>query len=157
MKKTILAPTDLSELSQVGVRSALEMAKSRGAGVIVYHVVGYAEANVHDEGFYSESLAELLLKDRKRLLDKFLKENFADMIPQVTIRQEIEMGVPYKKIVEKAVEEGAELIVMSTHGRTGLLHMLIGSVTEKVVQRSACPVLSIRPLKESKRAEAAAS
>ena len=155
-KKRILAPTDLSELSEVGVRSALEMARTRGAEVIVYHVIGYAEINVHDEAFYSKSLAELLLKERKRLLAKFLRESFADIIPQVTIRQEVEVGVPHKRIVEKAAEEGAELIVMSTHGRTGLLHMLVGSVTEKVVQWSACPVLSIRPMKEPRRTEAVA-
>ena len=155
-KKKILAPTDLSELSVVGIRSAMEMARSRDTELIVYHVIGYTEANVHDEAFYTESLVEFLLKERRRLLNKLLKENCSDIIPQVTMRQEVEVGVPYKRIVEKAVEEGVELIVMSTHGRTGLLHMLIGSVTEKVVQRATCPVLSIRPAKDPRLPEALA-
>ena len=155
-RKKILAPTDLSELSEVGVRSAMEMARSQGAEVIVYHVIGFEETTVPYEGFYTESLARLVPQERKKLLAEFLRENFADILPQVTIRQEVEVGVPYKRIVEKAAEEGAELIVMSTHGRTGLLHMLIGSVTEKVVQRAPCPVLSIHPMKEPKLPEAVA-
>ena len=154
--KKILAPTDLSELSKVGVRAALKMAAAQGAEVIVLHVIGYAEVNVHDEGFYSESLGALLLKERKKFLEEFVRENFTDIFPQVTIRREVVVGVPYKRIVEKAVGEEAELIVMSTHGRTGLLHVLIGSVTEKVVQRSTCPVLSVRPVKEPKPAETVA-
>src|SRR5262245_40799268 len=56
-----------------------------------------------------------------------------------------ELGVPYRKIVEKAEAERADLIVMSTHGRTGIDYMLVGSVTQKVVARASCPVLSIRP------------
>ncbi len=161
--KKILAPTDLSELSQAGVRHALEIARSQEAEVIVYHVISYEEANPHDEGFRGEfsssrgfHLVKWLLQERQRLLAEYLMENFADIIPQCTIRQEVEVGLPYKRIVEKAVEEGVGMIVMSTHGRTGLLHMLIGSVTEKVVRRSTCPVLSIRPTKETKLAEASA-
>lgn len=155
-KSKILAPTDISELSKIGLRRAIEMAAAQNAELIVYHVIGYAEIDVHDEAFYSESLAELLLKERKKLLDIFLRENFADILPKISIRQEVEVGVVYRRIVEKAVEEGAELIVMSTHGRTGLLHMLIGSVTEKVVQRATCPVLSIRPVEEARIPQAAA-
>lgn len=63
----------------------------------------------------------------------------------VKVRQIVEIGVPYKRIVEKAEEEGVDMIIMSTHGRSGFDHMLIGGVTEKVVRRASCPVLSIRP------------
>ncbi len=152
--KKILAPTDLSDLSKSGLRYALEMAMDQGAELIAYHVIGYEEANPHDEGFHSESLAKWLFEERKRLLSEFLRENFADIVSKVTIRQEIGLGLADEKILEKAVEEGVDLIVMSTHGRTGLLHLLIGSVTEKVVRKATCPVLSIRPMKETKPAQA---
>ena len=56
-----------------------------------------------------------------------------------------EAGVPYILIVKKAEEENADLIVMSTHGRTGIEQLMLGSVTAKVVARASCPVLSIRP------------
>jgi Universal stress protein family len=70
-----------------------------------------------------------------------------------SVRHDVGFGVPYEKIVEKAAEENADLIVMSTHGWSGLFHALIGSVTEKVVRLASCPVLSIRPLEESVAAE----
>jgi len=57
------------------------------------------------------------------------------------------VGVPYRDIVRKAADENADLIVMSTHGRTGLEQVMLGSVTAKVVARATCPVLSLRPAK----------
>ncbi|MGH7773004.1 MAG: universal stress protein, partial [Candidatus Binatia bacterium] len=138
--KKLLAPTDLSELSREGVRNALEIARSQEAEVIVYHVIGLEEATRRDEGFQPESLAKLLLQQRKELLTEFLRENFADLNGKVMVRQGVEIGVPYKRIVGKAEEEGADMIVMCTQGRTGLMHMLIGSVTEKVVRLATCPV-----------------
>ena len=155
--KRILAPTDLSELSQAGVRRALEMADSQGAEVIAYHVISYEEVSLPYEGSYTESIGRWLPQERKKLLAEFFRENFSDVIGKATVRQEIEVGVPYDRIVEKAAAEKVDMIVMSTHGRTGLLHMLIGSVTEKVVRRAACPVLTIRPTKREEGAERIAS
>jgi nucleotide-binding universal stress UspA family protein len=150
----ILAPTDVSRLSHVGVRHALELAQSQGAEVILYHVIAIADdwLSRHDEFNPVAGLVE----DQERLLDKFVKEKLSDFADKVKIRQIVELGVPHKRIVEKAEEEGVDLIVMSTHGRTGLDHMLIGSVTEKVVARAACPVLSIRPSVDEKAAARAA-
>ena len=139
--KKILAPTDLSEASRAGVRSAINLARSQGAEVIVYHVIAIAEdwTGRHEEF----TPVRGLLDEHKRLLDEFLRRSFPDMFPEVTIRQEVELGSPYKNIVDKASTEDVDLIVMSTHGRTGLAHMLMGSVTEKVVGHSRCPVLSV--------------
>jgi universal stress protein A len=67
------------------------------------------------------------------------------MIGKVKITEVVEAGVPYNKIVTKAEEENVDLVVMSTHGRTGLEQIMLGSVTAKVVARATCPVLSIRP------------
>lgn len=86
-----------------------------------------------------------LLETRRRHLAKFLSEQFADLISGLSIRQEVHVGVPFKKILEKANEEAVDMIVMSTHGRSGVLHLFIGSVTQQVVRRASCPVLSIRP------------
>lgn len=89
----------------------------------------------------------VVLKERRKLLEEFLATGFADLSPRANLRPEVQVGVPYKKIVERASAEGVDLIVMSTHGRAGLAHVLIGSVTEKVVQHASCPVLSIPRLK----------
>jgi universal stress protein A len=159
--KKILAPTDLSPLSLDGLRYALEMARSENTEVIVYNVVGYHEAapyyEVEDAYLYQQlpTTEELVAEHRKRLA-KFLEANFAPLAAGVKIRQEVAVGTPYQKIVEMAASEKADMIVLSTHGRTGLLHALIGSVAEKVVRLAACPVLTIRPKKEAGRTQAAA-
>jgi nucleotide-binding universal stress UspA family protein len=137
-----LAPTDFSEISKVGVRYALEMARDVSAEVVVYHAVDLGGqwkdrpppelAPYHD-----------LLEESRRLLEKFLADNFADCIDLVEVRRAVEIGTPHKNIVEKAAAEGVDMIVMSTHGRTGLNHIIMGSVAEKVVARANCPVLVV--------------
>ena len=131
MKKVekILAPTDLSELSRVGLEYALELARGWGAEVTVYHVANAAEL----ASYKAYSIEDLLTKHRKTL-GEFLNENFAELLPLVEVRQKVEIGSPATNILEEAEREGSDLIVMSTHGRTGLAHMLMGSVTEQVVR-----------------------
>ena len=150
--KKILAPTDLSELSQVGVRYALNLAKAFGAEVTVYHVVSYEELLWYGEKI-KEKMAtaatfgpsDSILEKYQSALTLFLKAHFSDLIPAVKVDEKVELGAPDGNIVEEAKKEGADLIVISTHGRTGLSHMLMGSVTEKVVRTAPCPVLSIHP------------
>jgi universal stress protein A len=140
--KKLIAPTDLSRLSRAGVRYAVEMGREQGCEVIVYHIISAAEDWFADDKLNPTSA---LVPQQKQRLSEFVKETCADLLGKVEVRQIVELGVPYKKIVEKAKEEAADLIVISTHGRTGIDHMLVGSVTEKVVARASCPVLSIRP------------
>jgi len=159
--KKILAPTDLSELSEAGVRYALEIARWLGAEVIVYHVIHPQEIDAYYNAFHRFSSTEefdparRLTEERYQAIAEFLTENFAAMISEIKIHQSVEVGLPHRSIVEKAKKEGADMIVMSTHGRTGVVHMLLGSVTEKVTRRAPCPVLSVRPPKEAKLAQAA--
>jgi nucleotide-binding universal stress UspA family protein len=139
--RIILAPTDLSELSLAGINYALELAQSQDAEVILYYVVGIADNWPRDEFDPVRGLVE----DQKHLLERFVRENLSELSAKVKVRQIVEIGVPYKSIVEKADEEHVDMIIMSTHGRSGFDHMVIGSVTEKVVRRANCPVLSIKP------------
>lgn len=157
--KKILTPTDLSALSCAGVRYALEEASATGAEVIVYHVVGAVEVSPYglEDSYVKKSVlieGEALERRRRQLAD-FLRKNFADLIPSATIKQEVEIGTPYQKIVDKAASENVDMIVLSTHGRTGLLRAFLGSVAEKVVRLANCPVLTIRPTPEDRRIEAA--
>ena len=142
MKKVekILAPTDLSELSRVGVEYALDLARGWGAEVTVYHVANAAEL----ASYKAYSMEDLVNKHRKAL-GQFLNDNFAELLPLVEVRQKVEIGSPATNILEEAERERSDLIVMSTHGRTGLAHMLMGSVTEQVVRNASCPVFSIHP------------
>lgn len=102
-----------------------------------------------DEGEKSPEPPDFL-----RILASLLHFSFSQLRKTTNVRPEVEVGQPYKGIVDKADEEKADIIVMSTHGRTGLLHVLMGSVTEKVVRLAACPVLSLRPTKLTQAAAA---
>jgi nucleotide-binding universal stress UspA family protein len=82
-------------------------------------------------------------------LSQFLKDHVSDLTSSVTVRTKVELGTAHQSIVDSAKSEGCDLIVMSTHGKTGL-RMTMGSVTEKVVQTATCPVLSIRPQEAQK-------
>ena len=150
----IIAPTDLSELSCLGLRYALELAREQSAEIIVLHVIPIGEdwLSTREE---STPVRDLMTKERAAL-DQFLQKKFAEFLNLVELRQRVEVGAPHSNIVELAEREGADLIVMSTHGRTGLDHMLMGSVTEKVVARSLCPVLSIPAMSRRKESAKAA-
>jgi nucleotide-binding universal stress UspA family protein len=143
--KKILAPTDLSELSKSGVRYALELAKITEAEVTVYHAIDY-DALIR-YGQKSTAPAPFQPPDQ-HFLDRYqnaLSEFLRDcVVPSVNVREKVGLGTPDTSIVELAKSEGYDLIVMSTHGKTGL-RMSVGSVTEKIVQNAPCPVLSIRP------------
>jgi nucleotide-binding universal stress UspA family protein len=164
MKKIgrILAPTDLSPLSRDGVGYALELARSQGEEVIVYHVIGREEASPYGVEYRDEflcrgdfRLAKKICAQRQALLVEYLEENFGDLLGEVRVRGEVEVGVPDKRIVEKAKEEGVGMIIMSTRGKSGLPHIIVGSVAKRVVRHAACPVLSIRPGKRPKPVHAA--
>jgi nucleotide-binding universal stress UspA family protein len=139
--KKILAPTDFSEVSKLGLRYALEMARDESAEVIVYHAIDFGADWHNRREEYGPNRD--LLKQGHRVLDKFLAEHFADCIDLVEVRQVVEFGAPYKNIVEKAASEDVDMIVMSTYGRTGVDHLIVGSTAEKVVARAPCPVLIV--------------
>ena len=136
--RKILAPTDFSELSKVGIRYALEMGWNESAKVIVYHVIDFGMDSHNRLASYGSNRD--LLEEGRRTLHNFLAANFTDL---VNVDQVVEFGAPYKNIVEKAKSERVDMIVMSTHGRTGIDHLLLGSVAEKVVTRAPCPVLVV--------------
>jgi universal stress protein A len=150
--KKILAPTDLSDLSCVGLRYALEMGQARAAEVIVYYVIDLGDqwAVRREE---SGPVREMLERHRL-MLDTFLREKFPNELNLTEVRQVVEMGAAAANIIEKAEREGVDRIVMSTHGRTGIDHLLIGSVSEKVIARAPCPVLVV-PVRKREAARAA--
>ena len=138
--KKILAPTDFSQLSKLGIRYALELARDTSAEVIVYHAIDFAVAWADRREITAR---HDVIEHSRRTLDAFLGANFADCIDLVEVRQSVEIGTPTQCINEKAASEDVDMIVMSTHGRTGLEHMMLGSVTEKVVARAPRPVLVV--------------
>jgi universal stress protein A len=143
----ILAPTDFSEHSSHAIRYAAGLARQLGAKLVLLHVVS-------NEGLESISKAHVpphpVDKVYEELIHEAREQYDACVTPEVRRALEIEVlvlpGVPFLEIIRAAQVKGADLIVMATHGRTGLSHALMGSVTEKVVRKASCPVLSIRPV-----------
>lgn len=138
--KKLLAPTDFSDLSSSGVRYACQLAKDVGADLIVFNVVTVDESNAIDE--------RDLARHRTRL-DEFVTDKLAGTAAGLQIRQIVVGGQPFGAIVDCAEKEGVDLIVMSSHGRSGLSRMLIGSVTDKILRGSPCPVLVV-PVEKGK-------
>jgi nucleotide-binding universal stress UspA family protein len=142
--KKILAPTDLSELSKIGVRYALQLAKAIGAEVTVYHAVDYDTLTRYGQRStappHFQPPDEHFLDRYQNALSGFLVDC---VIPSVNIREKVDLGTADTSIVQLAQSEGYDLIVISTHGKSGL-RMSLGSVTQSIVQTAPCPVLSIR-------------
>jgi nucleotide-binding universal stress UspA family protein len=153
--KKILAPTDLSSLSTVGVRYALDLARIFDAEVTVYHVVDYDALVQHGQRSTAPSsfqpADDFFLERYQFALSQLLKDYVSDLPPYEKVREKVELGTPDTSIVELARLERYDLIVISTHGKTGL-RMTMGSVTEKVIRTATCPVLSIRPQEAQERA-----
>lgn len=134
MLKTILAPTDFSDLSAHGVRYACQLAREMGAEVIFFNVVVLDESNAIDKRE---------VEQHKKRLGEFVAGKVADACVGLKMRQVVDAGQPFGAIVDCAEKDGADLIVMSSHGRSGLSRMLIGSVTDELLRGAPCPVLVV--------------
>jgi nucleotide-binding universal stress UspA family protein len=148
--KKILAPTDLSSFSATGVRYACNLAKALGAEVLLAHAVSTSEFTSHASslkitasGAEAESLIGNLVENQKQQLRQFCEHYLADATSDLNVQQIVDMGDAHTLIVNWARDKAADLIVMSTHGRSGLPRMILGSVTEKVLRSASCPVLAI--------------
>ncbi|OGB94058.1 MAG: hypothetical protein A3G35_09870 [candidate division NC10 bacterium RIFCSPLOWO2_12_FULL_66_18] len=152
----ILAPTDFSEHSDGALRHAAELARQFGAKLVLLHVVSNETLESISKAHVPPHPVDKVYED----LDQETREQYANHVPP-EVRKVLETevlvlpGVPFLEIVRAARLKGVDLIVMATHGRTGLSHALVGSVTEKVVRMAPCPVLSIRPVRVEAVAHAA--
>ena len=139
MYRHILIPTDGSDLAQRGVAHGLALAKSLGAKVSVIFVV---EPFSEMTGRLQEAVAryaELRKEQAASTLDGAAKSAKEAGVSCETIQ--VENGQPHQAIIAAAEDKGCDLIVMSSHGRSGLSMLLIGSVTSKVLTQAKTPVL----------------
>jgi nucleotide-binding universal stress UspA family protein len=134
LPKKILAPTDFSELSAGGVRYAYQLARDVGAELLVLNVVLLDETNTINKNE---------IEKHKQRLDEFVADKVADAASHVRVRKLVDAGQPYGAILDYADNEQVDLIVMCSHGRTGLSRALIGSVTDKLLRAASCPVLVV--------------
>ncbi len=140
--KSILVPVDFSECSEKALLYARGFAKQFGARIVLLHVVelsySYADMAIFD---YS-SLEKDLRQGAETRLRSLAKGVEKDGTPTTV---EIRLGRPARAVAEIAKELATDLIVISTHGYTGLKHALLGSNAETIVRHAPCPVLVVRP------------
>lgn len=144
----LLVATDFSDCSREAVEYALGLAERVGAEVTVVHVV---ERPVYFDVGVAHSLQ---LRHNVDEWLRELKEEAAGRLEALTtevrkrhpgVRSALRDGSPVDEILHAAEETSADVIVIGTHGRTGLPHALLGSVAERVIRRAQCPVLTVRP------------
>jgi len=139
--KNILCAIDYSSCSRHALTAATELAKSSGAALTIVHVWSPPTYGAPDAILSGEAI-QVMAQDAERLLADWVATAKADGASTVTSK--MITGVAWNAIVALSVESHTDLIVMGTHGRTGLKHALIGSVAEKVVRHAPCAVLVIR-------------
>ena len=140
--RTILCPTDFSECSDAALRLALELAKRLGARVQLLHVFQVPIYVGWEDGPAAlAATTQFLDEARKHAGDELARLQQQHAASGVTIETKQVDGLPQQKIVE--LGEDADLIVMGTHGRTGLAHVMLGSVAERVVRTATRPVLTV--------------
>jgi nucleotide-binding universal stress UspA family protein len=140
--KKILCPVDYSVCSNEALKYAVSIAVRDKAKLYLIHVIDVRmyghEAPLSFE--MPKPSEETLKKVKKELADNVLKQAKGE----IEVETMVTTGIPAVEILNLAKEKGADLIVMGTHGRTGIAHVVIGSVAENVVRKAPCPVLTVR-------------
>jgi len=141
--KTILFPTDFSNGARAAMDHAMSLAKNYQAKLILLYVIqdiSIAEWYI-PSALSVADLVEDMQKSAWQEMDKWVAEVSKQLkdAEKMVVR-----GVPYVEIIKTAKEKSVDLIVIGTHGRTGIDHMLFGSTAEKVVRKASCSVLTVR-------------
>jgi universal stress protein A len=145
--KKILVPTDFSVYSDNALKQAIDIAKQNKAKIYLFHAVddGFQQCAVDyciDEG----SVQKILKDSIKNAKDKLQQEakKVTDNNSSIEIVYDAKRGIPYEEILKEQEEKGIDLIVIASHGKTGILKNLLGGVVDKVIKRAKCQVLLVR-------------
>ncbi|OHB39259.1 MAG: hypothetical protein A3C38_06425 [Planctomycetes bacterium RIFCSPHIGHO2_02_FULL_50_42] len=141
--KKILCPVDYSVCSSEAMKYAAHIAAEDDAKVYLMHVI-----DIRSFGHESPLDTEIP-KPSPETLERIRKELAEDLVHEkdgkrVAVEAIVVVGKPIEEILKVAKEKKIDLIVMGTHGRTGIPHVVIGSVAENVVRKASCPVLTVR-------------
>jgi nucleotide-binding universal stress UspA family protein len=142
--RRILVPTDFSKYSQAALTYATSFAEKFGAELHLLHVVQDLALFIPDAITVTPPITppvEQLTAAVRGALDRVIQEN---QLQRLSVHPQVREGTPFHEIIRFARDQNIDLIVMGTHGHSGLAHVLLGSVTEKVVRKAPCPVLTVR-------------
>jgi nucleotide-binding universal stress UspA family protein len=138
---TILFPTDFSPAADHALTWATDLAQRFDANLLLVHVVppsAYPLHNIAQMQGFPNLRDEILKRCRQEIAA------VATRVGKVRTEQRVLEGAAHSEILDCAAKEGVDLIVMGTHGHTGLKHVLLGSVAERIVRLAPCPVLTVR-------------
>jgi nucleotide-binding universal stress UspA family protein len=143
--KNILVPTDFSEYSDKALQQAVDLAKQYQAKVYLIHVVGLViQCTMEyclDPKTSNLMEGEVVASAQKMIQDQLTKQTDSKAVEIIV---EIRKGTPDEEILKAQEEHKADLIVIASHGQSGLMRHLMGSVAEKVMRYSKCPVLLVK-------------
>ncbi len=141
--RRILFPTDFSEHAEHAWSYALTFAQEFAAEVHLLHVVSPPPrlTEAYAVNFDPEKMIKALADEAIASMDRMVA---AAKSRGLIFHREVRVGVDFREILDYVAKQEIDLVVMATHGRTGLAHALLGSVAEKVVRKSPCPVLTIK-------------
>lgn len=147
--KNILLPTDFSKISLTAAEYAVELANEYKAKL---HILNVLEKTppilaIRSLDLSSDKIIESIDKDAKAQLEECVKK--VKKLGNVDIIPVILKGLDYEEIIKYSEKNNIDIIVIATHGRTGILHTLLGSVAEKVIRYSKIPVLVTTPADNS--------
>jgi nucleotide-binding universal stress UspA family protein len=136
--RTVLYPTDFSDCSEVAFRLACGLAWDYGARLVILHVTP-SPVDGYGEGILPPQPADYLGPWREKL------QQMQASNPEIAVEYRLVEGDAVAEILRAAQETNSDLIVLGTHGRTGLARLLVGSTAELVVRRAPCPVVTVTP------------
>jgi len=138
----ILVPTDLSELSLEALDYATALGKTWNAKVYLLHVIDILpNVSVPALEYPTENILQDYLGETERTVAAIARERSSAEMGLVPV---VRQGIAHREIVRFVREQGIDLVILSSHGRTGITHFLLGSIAEKVVHSSPVPVLTIK-------------
>jgi nucleotide-binding universal stress UspA family protein len=146
--KFLLVPTDFSAGSAAASEYAVWLAGKAGATVLFLHVMEPTAYSVD----FALTRPDLSAEVRAHAVEALRQLVEAARSRGVSAEQALVVGAPFTEIQKMAVERKADLIVMGTHGRTGLAHVMLGSTAERVVRLASCPVLTVKASPSAARA-----
>jgi universal stress protein A len=146
--KKIMSPTDFSEPSDIALGAAIELAEHFSSQLLLVHVVAPLSVAPTMTGHSAISFSEIM-DEMRSSTDNLLNHMVENKIPDhIKARSQMLEGVPAEEISRYAKEENVDLIVISSHGKSGWKRLMFGSVTDKVMRIAGCPVLIVSPPKE---------
>jgi len=142
----VLVPTDFSDYSRPAMIHGCAMAARFEAELHLLHVVPDPAMLIPEAAAFSvetmQAQSETLVNDAQAALQKLPPDGWEN---KRAIIREVRVGAAFMEIIDYAREASIDLIVIGTHGRSGLMHVLMGSVAERIVRKSPCPVLTVKP------------